>query len=95
MSENIDEVQTRFGEIFSISARYPFSICIYVMCLQMEKVIFKSSRLSDASLRPETRPSLVHVKAPHLFGAKPLFVPMLASCKLHPWKHISLKYASN
>ena len=46
---------------------------------------------SDAYMRQEARPSLTHIMACRLVGAKPLSDPKLDYCQLGPREQISVK----
>ena len=54
----------------------------------------KSLRPTDANMRLQPRPPLLHIMACCLFGAKPLYQPMLAYCQLDPWEQTSVKFSS-
>ena len=47
-----------------------------------------------AYMRQWIGPTLVHIMAFRLFGAKPLHQPMLAYCQLDFWEQISMKFES-
>ena len=58
--------------------------------------VFNSSAPNAAYMRQwsVSVPSLVHVMACHLFGAKPLSEPMLVYCQLNSREQISVKFKS-
>ena len=53
-----------------------------------------SLRPSDAYICGQPRQSLVQIMACRLFGAKPLYEPMLSYCQLNPLEQTSVKFES-
>ena len=70
------------------------SILCSLLCVLMTGCIVNSSPLSAAYMRQGTGSALVPIMACRLFGAKPLFRPMLGYCQLDHWEHTLVQILS-